>query len=114
MTTPRRYDAWPPERCAFAGMLAGRGLAASEIAEHPRIDSSEAAVRKRLTRLGLMVADASADVIRLPAVARAVFEAAGKVRGMTADGLAREVLIVLGKDAGLLDNVLDDFVETPK
>lgn len=108
-----RYDRWTPERLAFASLLAGRGLTLAEIAKHPKIDSTERAVRATFNRLGIFVSeDVPPDAIRIPTVARAVFEAAARARQMTPEGVAREAICALGQDKPLLDNVLDDGVKS--
>jgi predicted secreted protein len=113
MSGARRYREWNAERIAHAALLAGRGLSAAEIAANPRVDSTPAAVAKRLGRLGIgAVQVEDANAIRVPPSAMKAFEDAAKVRQMTLAGIAREALIALGQDKTLLDNVLDDGVTT--
>ena len=113
MTEARRYDRWTPQRTAFAAMLAGRGLTAEEIGANPRVDASAAAVKMQFSRLGLSAAHPrGTGPIRIPAAALAGFVAAGVSRNMSANAVAEDALAALGRDATLLENVLDDGVET--
>jgi hypothetical protein len=109
MTEPRRHDKWSIERAAHAALLTGLGFTPAEIAANPRIDSTALAVNKQLSRLGILSAKAGHE-IRLTPAARSAFEAAGRARQMTAEGIAREALVALARDKTLLDNVLDDGV----
>lgn len=111
MSAPRPHDKWTIERAALAALLTGLGFTPAEIAANPRVGSTATAVTKRLSRLGILAAKAGHDII-LPAVTRAAFEAAGRARQMTPEGIARDALAALARDVTLLDNVLDDGVLT--
>lgn len=108
-----RYDRWTPERVAYAGLLAGRGLTLAEIARHPKIDSTEKSISDKFRRLGILVSEAVApNAIRIPTAAVLAFADAGRARQMTPEKVANEAILALGQDISLLDNVLDDGVKS--
>ncbi len=108
----RRHHHWPPERLAQAALLAGRGLTNAEIAEHPLVASTERGVACALSRAGVVVGRAvDADVIRIPPACRFALDAAAATRKTTPQRIARDALVALS-DKTLLDNVLDDGVQS--
>ncbi|WP_139267424.1 MULTISPECIES: hypothetical protein [unclassified Beijerinckia] len=101
---------WPMRRIAWACFLCGQGVSYEAIATDPWVRSSAASVRRQLNRLGVRIRDVVGGDVRFNAskAAFAVFEVAAARRGVTPAELMRRTVEILGRDAALLDNVLDD------
>lgn len=101
---------WPARRIAWACFLCGQGSSYEAIAADPWVRSSAASVRRQLNRLGVRIRDVANGDVRFNASkpAFSAFEVAAAHRGVTPAELMRRTVEILGRDAALLDNVLDD------
>ncbi|MBN9084345.1 MAG: hypothetical protein J0I16_22770 [Rhizobiales bacterium] len=101
---------WPARRIAWASFLCGQGVSYEAIAADPWICSSTASVRRQLNRLGVRIRDVANGDIRfnVSRLTLGTFDAAAARRGVTHTELIRRTVEILGRDAALLDNVLDD------
>jgi len=102
---------WTGERIARLGFLLGMGWDARRIAEDPLIASTPNNVHRQAQRFGLAFRAAAAAVaLRLPADAANLFDAAAAKRCLTREAMIRLLLLIVGADPTLLDNILDDGV----
>lgn len=99
---------WTTERIARLGFLIGQGFDASRVAEDPLIDTTANNVHRQAHRFGLAFRDHSPAVVNLPPDAAFFYDVAAEKRGMTREGLIRQLVLTAGRDPNLLQNVLDD------
>ena len=96
---------WSFERVARLGFLVGQGLDAKRIARDPLIASTPANVHRQAQRFGIAFREAGA--VLPPAVARRCETASAK-RGLSHEGLIRQLVLAAGSHDDLIDNILDD------
>lgn len=103
---PRKWDA---NRVALLDGLMADGWTQQMIADHPSIQSTQAAISLFLTRRGESRPSRAA---LLPAGVLDLLRPAAKARKLSRLEVATSLLRILGADTALLDNVLDDGVTT--
>ncbi|HLH11858.1 MAG TPA: hypothetical protein VKV77_08270 [Methylovirgula sp.] len=104
----RSKTAWTTERIARLGFLIGQGFAAKRVAADPLISSTPNNVHRQAQRFGLAFRESKPAFPRLPPEAEARFDAAAEKRGLTREALMRVLLLTVGAEPNLLENILDD------
>jgi hypothetical protein len=99
---------WTVERVARLGFLIGQGFDAIRVADDPLIDTTPNNVHRQAHRFGLAFRDHSPAVVNLPPEAAFIYDVAAEKRGVTREALIRQLVLTAGRDASLLQNVLDD------
>ena len=100
---------WSLRRLARAAFLAGQGMSHAEIAADEFVQSKAPTVRKQLTQCGVLLREAPSGLrIEVSKAALETFAQAGVARGVGADMILARAGEILGRDPGLLRNVLDD------
>ena len=99
--------AWTQERIARLGFLVGVGRTADEIGADPIIRSTPNNIYRQTQRFGLSLKGPH-DYFANHKDAKAAFDAAAQRRGMTRDELVKQIVLILGKEPALIDNILDD------
>ena len=86
---------WTREREAWAVFLAGKGFTAKQIADDPLVNSTEAAVYKRLVRLGIWLSDAPQGQVsfQLPVRATVVIDKAAGAVNLTRSAFLRRYVL---------------------
>jgi hypothetical protein len=101
-----RWTTWSGARLARLGFLVGSGLGSREVAADALIAATPTSVRAQARRFGLTFR--AADGFRLPyAILKRYHEAAVR-RGLDRDTLLHLILVNVGSDDALIDNILDD------
>lgn len=98
--------AWTRDRIARLGFLVGLGLDVEGIASDPAVDTTPGNVRRQVNRFGLALRDAADR--RLPPEIGQRLSAAARRRGLSREDLIRTLVLVVGADSTLIDNILDD------
>ena len=100
---------WNASRAARLGFLIGMGCEAARIAKDPLIASTMASVQRQANRLGLSFREADEmGKMVLPLQTTEQLDIAAAKRGLTREGIIRLMLLVVGREPVLIDNILDD------
>ena len=100
---------WNASRAARLGFLIGMGCEAARIAKDPLITSTVASVQRQANRLGLSFREADEmGKMVLPLQTTDQLDIAAAKRGLTREGIIRLMLLVVGREPVLIDNILDD------
>jgi hypothetical protein len=105
---PKSKIRWTTERIARLGFLIGQGFGAARVAEDPLIDTTANNVHRQAHRFGLAFRDHCPAIVNLPPDLAFSYDVAAEKRGLTREGLIRQLVLTAGRDPTLLQNVLDD------
>jgi hypothetical protein len=99
---------WTNEKCALLGYSIGRGVPIDQVAY--MLNTTTSSVNSQAAKLN--ISTNTRPYIILPPGTKSVFLKAAQSRQITLDELLARIHTILGTDIHLLDNVLDDGVNT--